>query len=55
MYVTSDVSVILKAGRSRRVANNERALPLIIEPCPAVVVVGYGLRAMPQNSSTSGG
>jgi hypothetical protein len=29
-----DVFVILKAGRPARVARDERALPLIIDPCP---------------------
>jgi len=34
MHTASDVFVILKAGRSARVARHERALPLIIDPCP---------------------
>ena len=34
MHTASDVFVILKAGRSAQVARHERALPLIIDPCP---------------------
>jgi hypothetical protein len=34
MHTASDVFVMLKAGRSGRVARHEKALPLIIDPCP---------------------
>ena len=34
-HTASDIFVILKAGRSARVGRHQRALPLIIDPCPA--------------------
>jgi hypothetical protein len=34
MHPASDVFVMLKAGRLARVACHEKALPLIIDPCP---------------------
>jgi hypothetical protein len=34
MHTAPDVFVILKAGRPARIARHERALPLIIDPCP---------------------
>ncbi len=46
MHTVSDVFVARKAGRPVRAAYYERALPLIIDPCPDNRPITSGLQSL---------